>query len=80
MICTDATFGRAIAVSASAQVSTLTPYAAILPSSTIESSASNTASVEYTGVGGQWSWTRSIVSTPRFARDRSFQARKFAGV
>ena len=41
-----ATFGRAIAVSASAQVSTLTPYAAIRPSSTIVSSASNTASVE----------------------------------
>lgn len=46
MICTLATCGRAIAVSASAQVSTLTPYAAIRSSSTRVSRASNTASEE----------------------------------
>jgi len=80
MICTDATFGRAIAVSASAEVSTLTPYDVIRPSVTRVSSASNTASVEYTGVGGQCNWTRSIVSTPRFVRERSFQARKLSSV
>jgi len=44
MICTLRTPGRAIAVSASAQVSTLTPYAAIRPSATMASRSSNTAS------------------------------------
>jgi hypothetical protein len=78
MICTEATFGRASAVNASSQVSTLTPYALMRPSSTIASSASYTASEEYTGVGGQCSWTRSSVSTPRLRRDRSFHSRKFA--
>jgi len=45
MICTLAVPGRAIAVSASAQVSTLTPYAAMRFSATRVSSASYTASV-----------------------------------
>ena len=45
MICTLATPGRAIAASASSQVSTLTPYAAMRFSSTRVSSASKTASV-----------------------------------
>lgn len=46
MICTLATPGRAMAVSASAQVSTLTPYAAMRSSATRVSSASNTSSEE----------------------------------
>jgi hypothetical protein len=80
MICTLVTPGRAIAVRASAEVSTLTPYAAMRCSSTRVSSASNTASVEYTAVGGQCSCTRSSTSTSRLRRDRSVQARKFSSV
>lgn len=78
MICTLATPGRAIAVSASAQVSTLTPYAAMRCSATRVSSASYTSSLEYTGVGGQCNCTRSSRSTPRLLRERSDQARKLA--
>ncbi len=44
------------------------------------SSASNTWSLANTAVGGQCSWTRSRVSTPRLTRDRSVQARKFSSV
>ena len=40
MICTEATCGRAIAASAWSAVSTLTPYAAIVPSATSTSRAS----------------------------------------
>src|SRR6478672_1368516 len=59
MICTVATPGRAIAVSAWSEVSTLTPYAAMQSSDTSVSSASNTASEANTAVGGLCSWTRS---------------------
>ncbi|GAA1696669.1 hypothetical protein GCM10009680_40930 [Streptomyces yatensis] len=80
MICTLAVPGRAIAASASAHVSTLTPYAATRSSATSVSSASKTASEECTGDGGQCSCTRSRVSTPRLARDRSVHARKLSRV
>lgn len=77
MICTLATPGRAIALSAWAAVSTLTPYAAMTPSSTRRSRTSYVASSSMTSLGGQCSCTRSIVSTPRFFRDRSSQERKW---
>src|SRR5918998_1991241 len=48
--------------------------------STRSSSASKTCWSEYTAGGGQCSCTRSRVSTPRFRRDRSTQARRFSGV
>ena len=80
MICTLATPGRAIAVSAWSEVSTLTPYAAMRSSDTSVSSASNTASEANTAVGGECSWTRSSRSVPRLTRDLSVQARKFSSV
>ncbi len=80
MICTLATPGRAIAVSAWSEVSTLTPYAAMQSSDTSVSSASNTASEANTAVGGLCSWTRSNRSVPRLIRDLSVHARKFSSV
>ena len=75
MICTVATCGRMIASRASSTVSTDTPYAAMRPSSTSTSRASYVDSRRYTSDGGQCSWTRSRVSTSRFSRERSVQAR-----
>ena len=80
MIWTLATPGRAIAVRAWSQVSTLTPYPAMAFSATRVSRPSKTSSEEKTAVGGQCSWTRSRVSMPRLARERSVHCRKLARV
>jgi hypothetical protein len=79
MICTLATCGRAVALRAWSTVSTLTPYAAIEPSSTSASRASYVASASMTSEGGQCSWTRCSWSMPRLRRDRSIHARKWPG-
>ena len=80
MICTVAVPRRDIAVRASSQVSTLTPYAAMAPSSTKVSRSSYAWSLDSTLAGGQCSWTRSSRSGRRLRRERSTQPRKLARV
>ena len=80
MICTVATSGRAMAVRASSAVLDADAVGRdrLVLDERVERVEDGVV-VRRPAVGGQCSCTRSSVSTPRFVRERSVQARKFVG-